>query len=51
VAVQRRGRRTAAIINYSGGTEISGGIVMGNVLTPLSPARLPGRCRAWQRMS
>ena len=25
------------IINYSGGTEVSGGIVMGNVLTPLKP--------------
>ncbi len=34
------------IINYSGGTEISGGIVMGNVLRPLKPcafsAPLPG---------
>ncbi len=34
------------IINYSGGTEISGGIVMGNWLTPLKPcafaAPLPG---------
>jgi acetyl-CoA synthetase len=34
------------IINYSGGTEISGGIVMGNVLLPLKPcafsAALPG---------
>ncbi len=34
------------IINYSGGTEISGGIVMGNVLLPLKPcafsAPLPG---------
>jgi len=26
------------IINYSGGTEVSGGIVMGNVLRPLKPA-------------
>ena len=25
------------IINYSGGTEISGGILMGNLLTPLKP--------------
>ena len=34
------------IINYSGGTEISGGIVMGNVILPLKPcafsAPLPG---------
>ncbi|MGH2593971.1 MAG: AMP-binding protein [Anaerolineae bacterium] len=34
------------IINYSGGTEISGGIVMGNLLLPLKPcafsAPLPG---------
>ena len=30
------------IINYSGGTEISGGIVMGNVLTPLKPVLLSG---------
>ena len=34
------------IINYSGGTEISGGIVMGNVVLPLKPcafsAALPG---------
>jgi acetyl-CoA synthetase len=34
------------IINYSGGTEISGGIVMGNVLLPLKPcafsAPVPG---------
>ncbi len=34
------------IINYSGGTEISGGIVMGNVLLPLKPcafsAAVPG---------
>jgi acetyl-CoA synthetase len=30
------------IINYSGGTEISGGIVMGNVLTPLKPCAFSG---------
>jgi acetyl-CoA synthetase len=34
------------IINYSGGTEISGGILMGNVLTPMKPCAfsrpLPG---------
>jgi acetyl-CoA synthetase len=31
------GRGEIPIINYSGGTEISGGIVMGNVLLPLKP--------------
>jgi acetyl-CoA synthetase len=40
------GRGKLPIINYSGGTEISGGIVMGNVLLPLKPcafsAPLPG---------
>ncbi len=30
------------IINYSGGTEISGGIVMGNVLLPLKPCAFSG---------
>jgi acetyl-CoA synthetase len=30
------------IINYSGGTEISGGIIMGNLLTPLKPCSFSG---------
>ncbi|HZA37660.1 MAG TPA: AMP-binding protein [Candidatus Baltobacteraceae bacterium] len=30
------------IINYSGGTEISGGIVMGNILTPMKPCAFSG---------
>ena len=30
------------IINYSGGTEISGGIVIGNVLTPIKPCAFAG---------
>jgi acetyl-CoA synthetase len=30
------------IINYSGGTEVSGGLVGGNVLTPLRPAAFAG---------
>jgi acetyl-CoA synthetase len=30
------------IINYSGGTEISGGIVMGNLLTPMKPCAFSG---------
>lgn len=36
------GRRRLPIINYSGGTEISGGIVMGNVLTPMKPCAFSG---------
>jgi acetyl-CoA synthetase len=30
------------IINYSGGTEVSGGLVGGNVITPLKPAAFAG---------
>ena len=30
------------IINYSGGTEVSGGLLMGNVLTPIRPCSFPG---------
>jgi acetyl-CoA synthetase len=36
------GRRRLPIINYSGGTEVSGGLVGGNVLTPLKPAAFAG---------
>ena len=36
------GRGRLPIINYSGGTEISGGIVMGNVLTSLKPCAFAG---------
>jgi acetyl-CoA synthetase len=36
------GRRRLPIINYSGGTEISGGILMGNVLSPLKPCSFAG---------
>ncbi|MFQ5831627.1 MAG: AMP-binding protein [Candidatus Thorarchaeota archaeon] len=32
------------IINYSGGTEISGGIVMGNPILPLKPCSFSGLC-------
>jgi len=32
------------IINYSGGTEISGGIVMGNFLLPLKPCAFSAAC-------
>jgi acetyl-CoA synthetase len=36
------GKGKIPIINYSGGTEISGGILMGNVLTPLKPMAFSG---------
>ena len=36
------GKRRLPIINYSGGTEISGGIVSGNVLTPIKPCAFAG---------
>ena len=32
------------IINYSGGTEVSGGILSGNMLTPLNPCAFAGPC-------
>jgi acetyl-CoA synthetase len=36
------GRGRLPIINYSGGTEVSGGLVAGNVHTPLKPAAFAG---------
>jgi acetyl-CoA synthetase len=36
------GRGKLPIINYSGGTEISGGILTGNVLTPMKPCAFSG---------
>ena len=39
---EKVGRSRVPIINYSGGTEISGGIVVGNVLTPLKPCAFSG---------
>jgi acetyl-CoA synthetase len=39
---QNVGSGKLPIINYSGGTEISGGIVMGNVLTPMKPCAFSG---------
>jgi acetyl-CoA synthetase len=39
---QNVGRGELPIINYSGGTEISGGIVEGNVLTPMKPCAFSG---------
>lgn len=36
------GRQRIPILNYSGGTEISGGIISGNLLAPLKPAAFSG---------
>jgi acetyl-CoA synthetase len=36
------GRGRLPIINYSGGTEVSGGLVSANVVTPLKPAAFAG---------
>jgi acetyl-CoA synthetase len=38
------GKRQRPIINYSGGTEVSGGIVMGNPITPLKPTAFSSAC-------
>jgi acetyl-CoA synthetase len=38
------GKSERPIINYSGGTEISGGILMGNPLLPLKPCALSAPC-------
>jgi acetyl-CoA synthetase len=38
------GQRRVPIINYSGGTEISGGILMGNPLLPIKPCSFPAPC-------
>jgi acetyl-CoA synthetase len=39
---QTVGRGEVPILNYSGGTEISGGILLGNVLRPLKPCAFSG---------
>jgi acetyl-CoA synthetase len=39
---EKIGNSRLPIINYSGGTEVSGGIVMGNVLTPIKPCSFAG---------
>jgi acetyl-CoA synthetase len=39
---EKVGKKRLPIINYSGGTEVSGGILMGNVLTPLKPCAFSG---------
>ena len=41
---QKVGRSRIPIINYSGGTEISGGILMGNPVLPLKPTAFSGPC-------
>jgi acetyl-CoA synthetase len=38
------GQRRRPIINYSGGTEISGGILMGNPILPLKPCAFSAPC-------
>jgi acetyl-CoA synthetase len=41
---EKVGQGKRPIINYSGGTEISGGIVMGNPLLPLKPCAFSAAC-------
>ena len=41
---EKVGEGKRPIINYSGGTEISGGIVMGNLLLPLKPCAFSAAC-------
>jgi acetyl-CoA synthetase len=41
---EKVGEGRCPIINYSGGTEISGGIVMGNPILPLKPCAFSGPC-------
>ena len=41
---EKVGQGKYPIINYSGGTEISGGIVMGNPLLPLKPCAFSAAC-------
>lgn len=38
------GGRRLPIINYSGGTEIAGGILMGNPILPIKPCSFPAPC-------
>src|SRR4030095_14822445 len=42
--VEKVGNSTLPIINYSGGTEIAGGILMGNPLLPIKPCSFPAPC-------
>ncbi len=41
---EKVGKKRLPIINYSGGTEISGGILMGNPLLPIKPCSFPAPC-------
>ena len=41
---EKVGKSQVPIINYSGGTEISGGILMGNPLLPIKPCSFPAPC-------
>ena len=41
---EKVGNGKLPIINYSGGTEISGGILMGNPLLPIKPCSFPAPC-------
>jgi acetyl-CoA synthetase len=41
---EKVGNSRLPIINYSGGTEIAGGILMGNPLLPQKPCSFPGPC-------
>lgn len=41
---EKVGGKRIPIINYSGGTEISGGILMGNPITPVKPCSFSGPC-------
>ncbi len=41
---EKVGNNKLPIINYSGGTEIAGGILMGNPLLPIKPCSFPAPC-------
>jgi acetyl-CoA synthetase len=41
---EKVGKRRAPIINYSGGTEVSGGILMSNPLLPIKPCSFAAPC-------
>ena len=41
---EKVGNKRIPIINYSGGTEISGGILMGNPLLPIKPCGFAAPC-------
>ena len=41
---ERIGQGRLPIVNYSGGTEIAGGILMGNPLLPMKPCSFPAPC-------